>query len=85
MIDTGFFHSHPFFPAHGYRSSIVLAAGATNRDTDPKSHGTGESVNIFSVAPGATFIGVKQENDEDPDRAQAFSKAFRRRSPTTRT
>jgi subtilisin family serine protease len=66
MIDTGFFHSHPFFPAHGYTSSVVLAPGATNRATDPGSHGTGESANIFSIAPGATFIGVKLENDDDP-------------------
>jgi subtilisin family serine protease len=67
MIDTGFFHSHPFFASHGYTSSVVLASGATNQLTDPGSHGTGESANIFSVAPGATFIGVKLGNDADPD------------------
>jgi subtilisin family serine protease len=76
MIDTGFFHSHPFFPAHGYSSSVVLAPGASGRATDPGSHGTGESANIFSVAPGATFIGVKLENDDDPRRGASILEGF---------
>jgi subtilisin family serine protease len=76
MIDTGFYHSHPFFPGHGYSSSVVLAPGATNRLTDPGSHGTGESANIFSIAPGATFIGVKLENDADPSAGASILEGF---------
>ncbi|MBP0589672.1 S8 family serine peptidase [Paraburkholderia sp. LEh10] len=68
MIDSGFAHGHPYFKAHGYSSSIVLAPGATDRRTDANGHGTGESANIFAIAPGATFIGVKLDNDTDPTR-----------------
>lgn len=67
MIDSGFAHGHPFFSANSYSSAVVLAAGATNRDTDPNGHGTGESANVFAVAPGVTFIGVKVDNDANPE------------------
>ncbi|HKV93434.1 MAG TPA: S8 family serine peptidase [Candidatus Angelobacter sp.] len=67
MIDSGFAHSHPYFAAHGYSSSVVLAASATNNNTDKNGHGTGESANVFAVAPGATFIGVKTDDDNDPN------------------
>jgi len=76
MIDTGFQHSHPFFTSHGFTSSVVLAPGATNRDTDPGSHGTGESANIFSLAPDATFIGIKLENDSDPNAGASILEGF---------
>jgi subtilisin family serine protease len=76
MIDTGFFHSHPFFRANRYRSSIVLAPGATNGRTDPGSHGTGESANVFAIAPGATFIGVKLGNDANPDAGASLLEGF---------
>jgi len=76
MIDTGFLHSHPFFSSHGYTSSVVLASGASNQLTDPGSHGTGESANIFSVAPGATFIGVKLGNDSDPQGGASILEGF---------
>jgi len=66
MIDSGFGHSHPYFRANGYTSSIVLAPGAADRSTDGNGHGTGESANIFAIAPGATFIGVKLDNEADP-------------------
>ncbi|MES2018743.1 MAG: S8 family serine peptidase [Pseudomonadota bacterium] len=66
MIDTGFAHSHPFFVANGFTSSVVLAPSATSRDTDPGSHGTGESANLFAIAPKATFIGVKLGDDANP-------------------
>jgi hypothetical protein len=66
MIDTGFAHgSHPFFATNGFKSTVVLAPGAVNKKTDPDGHGTGQSTNIFSVAPGATFIGVKVNCDDD--------------------
>lgn len=66
MIDSGFAHDHPYFPAHAYSSSVVLAPRATNRAVDLNGHGTGESANVFAVAPGCTFIGVKLDNDADP-------------------
>lgn len=66
MIDTGFDHSHPFFVRNGFTSSVVLAPSATSRCTDPASHGTGESANVFAVAPKVTFIGVKLGDDADP-------------------
>lgn len=66
MIDTGFDHSHPFFTRNGFTSSVVLAPSATNRCTDPGSHGTGESANVFAIAPKVTFIGVKLGDDADP-------------------
>lgn len=77
MIDTGFFHKHPFFRAHRYRSSIVFAPGATNGRTDPGSHGTGESANVFATAPGVTFIGVKLGNDADPHAGASLLEGFR--------
>ncbi|CAN7578766.1 S8 family serine peptidase [Phyllobacterium sp. LjRoot231] len=66
MIDSGFAHGHPYFKANGYSSSIILAPGAVDRSVDGNGHGTGESANIFAVAPGATFIGVKLDNEVDP-------------------
>ncbi|MCW2240550.1 S8 family serine peptidase [Azospirillum canadense] len=66
MIDSGFAHSHPYFKAHGYSSSIVLAPGASGRSTDGNGHGTGESANVFAIAPAATFIGVKLDNETNP-------------------
>lgn len=76
MIDSGFAHSHPYFASHGYTSSVVLAPGAANNTTDPNGHGTGESANIFAVAPGATFIGVKVDNDNDPRGGASILEGF---------
>lgn len=76
MIDSGFDHSHPFFPAHAYRSSVVLAPRATNRSTDLNGHGTGESANVFAVAPGCTFTGVKLDNDNDPTSGASVHEGF---------
>lgn len=67
MIDSGFAHAHPFFKANGYSSSVVLAPGAANRRVDGNGHGTGESANVFAIAPGVTFIGVKLDNEANPD------------------
>jgi len=64
MIDSGFDHSHPFFCDHGYTSKVVLAGGAKDKKKDGLGHGTGESANIFSVAPHAEFIGVKIGTDD---------------------
>jgi subtilisin family serine protease len=63
MIDTGFAHSHPYFQGNGYNSTVVLAAGATNDAIDGNGHGTGESANLLAIAPDATFIGIKLEDE----------------------
>lgn len=76
MIDTGFDHSHPFFVHHGFTSSVVLAPSASNRATDPGSHGTGESANVFAIAPQATFIGVKLSDDDDPNGGASILEGF---------
>ena len=66
MIDSGFAHGHPYFQEMGYNTSVLLAPGATYKDKDGNGHGTGESANIFSVAPDVTFIGIKLDNEDDP-------------------
>jgi subtilisin family serine protease len=77
MVDSGFAHgSHPFFSRHGFTSSVDLAPHAVNDKTDVNGHGTGESTNIFAVAPGATFIGVKVDNDEDPRNGASMLEGF---------
>ena len=59
MTDSGWFR-HPFFVQRGYRSSpVVLGPGTANPNADPHGHGTGESANIFSVAPDVDFTMVK--------------------------
>jgi subtilisin family serine protease len=65
MTDTGWYR-HPFFVQRGYRiNPTVLSPGATNPDHDESGHGTGESANIFAVAPDAEFTMVKM-NDVNP-------------------
>jgi subtilisin family serine protease len=76
MVDTGFAHSHPYFEANGYRSTVALAPRATNRHTDVNGHGTGESANIFAVAPEAKFIGVKVDNDAHPELGASMLEGF---------
>jgi hypothetical protein len=59
MVDSGWY-AHPFFSAHGYLvDPVVLGPAASSPSTDTSGHGTGESANIFSVAPGARLIPVK--------------------------
>lgn len=53
-----------------------LAPRATNDKTDPNGHGTGESANVFAVAPKATFIGVKVDNDDDPPGGASLLEGF---------
>jgi subtilisin family serine protease len=65
MVDSGFAHvGHPFFAKNGFTSTVDLAPGAKNDSTDLNGHGTAESTNVFAVAPGATFIGVKVDSDD---------------------
>jgi len=59
MVDSGQY-KHPFFSARGYRvAPVVLGPGASNPLEDPLGHGTGESANIFSVAPDVQLLPVK--------------------------
>jgi hypothetical protein len=76
MVDSGFAHAHPYFATHNYVSTVTLAPGASSRTTDPNGHGTGESANIFAIAPGATFIGVKVDNDDDPSAGATLLEGF---------
>src|SRR5687768_3709310 len=66
MVDSGFDLRHSWFKRFRRRASIVLASGASNKQTDSNGHGTGECANIFSMAPDVTFIGVKVDNDSAP-------------------
>ena len=59
MVDSGWYR-HPFFTARGYRSkTAILAPGASNPLADESGHGTGESANVFAVAPDAQLAPVK--------------------------
>jgi subtilase family serine protease len=46
IVDTGFAHSHPYFAAHGFTSTVALAPRASNRASDRNGHGTGESARV---------------------------------------
>jgi Subtilase family len=59
MVDTGWFR-HPYFVGRGYRAApVVLAPGTANSLADEDGHGTGESANIFAIAPDIDFTMVK--------------------------
>jgi len=59
MVDSGHY-KHPFFTKRGYRvAPVVLGPAASNPTKDESGHGTGESANIFSVAPDAQLLPVK--------------------------
>ena len=63
MVDSGQY-AHPFFAAHGYdvQPAVAIVPG-TNPGTDPHGHGTGESANIFAVAPGAQLLPFLASNN----------------------
>lgn len=59
MVDSGWFR-HPYFTAHQYRvAPVVLGPAATEPEHDESSHGTGESANIFAIAPDCELYPVK--------------------------
>ncbi|GJM74481.1 hypothetical protein HMSSN036_66970 [Paenibacillus macerans] len=59
MIDSGWY-AHPFFIERGYHyNPVVLGPGAENPEHDESGHGTGESANIFAVAPDIEFTMIK--------------------------
>lgn len=59
MCDTGWF-KHPYFLGRGYNAApVVLGPATANPLDDEVGHGTGESANIFAVAPDIDFMPVK--------------------------
>ena len=60
MVDTGWY-GHAFFRERGYRGSVVLGPGAGRPFEDRNGHGTGESANVFAVAPDVQFTMVKMD------------------------
>jgi subtilisin family serine protease len=63
MPDSGQYR-HPFFTAHAYavRRPITVVPG-TSPNRDPVGHGTGESANIFAVAPGADLQPIRASDN----------------------
>jgi subtilisin family serine protease len=76
MVDSGFDLRHAWFEKFRRRASVVLAAGASHRLTDSNGHGTGESANVFSMAPEVTFIGIKVDNDAAPAAGASILEGF---------
>jgi subtilisin family serine protease len=63
MVDSGWFR-HPFFTAHGYTvEPPVTVVPGTNPARDPHGHGTGESANVFAIAPDAVLRPFRAAND----------------------
>jgi hypothetical protein len=63
MVDTGW-SPHPFFEEHGYRVKTPLTAVPGADPThDRHGHGTGESANLFAVAPGATLQPIRAADE----------------------
>ncbi|MFK7602192.1 S8 family serine peptidase [Deinococcus sp. SM5_A1] len=59
MCDSGWYR-HPYFVGRGYSvAPVVLGPGAANPLADESGHGTGESANIFALAPDINFMPVK--------------------------
>jgi len=55
MVDSGHY-AHPFFARHGYDVQPVQSVvPGTDPRIDPVGHGTGESANIFALAPDVTL------------------------------
>ncbi|MFJ2579493.1 S8 family serine peptidase [Kitasatospora aureofaciens] len=55
MVDTGHY-AHTYFALQGYHvDPVTTLVPGTSPAEDPIGHGTGESANIFAVAPGATL------------------------------
>ena len=59
MVDTGWYR-HPFFTHRGYHANnTILGPLANNPEHDEVGHGTGESANVFAIAPDVDFTMVK--------------------------
>lgn len=60
MVDTGWYE-HPFFQKQGYCAEVILGPGAEDKISDLYGHGTGESANLFAIAPEAKVTMVKAD------------------------
>lgn len=59
MVDSGWYR-HRYFVRRGYKSApVVLGPASANPLVDESGHGTGESANLFAVAPDIDFTMVK--------------------------
>ena len=64
MVDSGWYR-HPFFTAHGYAvETPVTVIPGTNPARDPHGHGTGESANVFAIAPECTLRPYRAADDQ---------------------
>jgi hypothetical protein len=62
MPDSGWYR-HPYFTANGYSvKRPIVAVPGTNPSKDPIGHGTGESANIFALAPAAILQPIRGTN-----------------------
>jgi subtilisin family serine protease len=63
MPDSGQYR-HPFFAANGYNvKPTISVVPNVNPAKDPVGHGTGESANIFAVAPDCVLQAIRASND----------------------
>ena len=76
MIDSGFAHGHAYFRERRYKTTTVLAPGATRSDLDGNGHGTGESANLLGIAPDVTFFGIKLDNESNPNLGASVLEGF---------
>lgn len=76
MIDSGFALGHQYFERAAYNTSVVLAPGATDTHEDGNGHGTAECANLLAIAPGINFVGVKLDNEQDPDKGATILEGF---------
>ncbi|MCL2923328.1 MAG: S8 family serine peptidase [Trichodesmium sp. MAG_R04] len=76
MVDSGWYR-HPFFESYGYQGKVVLDGGAVNPELDENGHGTGESANLFAIAPNVelTMVKAKSKKSALVNSVGAFKKA----------
>lgn len=77
MVDTGFYTDHPYFQQRDYNMAVVLAPGATDATRDGNGHGTAECANVLAIAPDVQFIGVKLENEQNPNLGASVAEGFK--------
>jgi subtilisin family serine protease len=63
MPDSGWYR-HPYFTANAYNiKTPIVAVPQTDPSKDPIGHGTGESANLFAVAPGVALQPIRATNN----------------------
>ena len=60
MVDTGWY-PHPFFRQNNYKVNVIPVFGSDDPFQDDRGHGTGESANIFALAPEVELTMVKAD------------------------